>query len=127
MSSLTCEKVYFEGFATIMDSMTALFRAIKKWHPETRVEMAKLETINWIIDCLEAADLDEKNRRTLIEEAYKRGRMSDMIIDTYKKGGRLHQGMEKGLCWLCVGGNLQQKSNLLREKEEMAKSKSCLI
>ena len=91
------------------------------------MEMAKLETINWIIDCLEAADLDEKNRRTLIEEAYKRGRMSDMIIDTYKKGGRLHQGMEKGLCWLCVGGNLQQKSNLLREKEEMAKSKSCLI
>lgn len=90
MSALICEKVYYEGFTTVMDIMAALFRAIKKWRPEARVEMAKLETINWMIDCLEEADLNEGNRRMLIEEVYKRGKISDMIMETYKKGGKLH-------------------------------------
>lgn len=58
MSSLICEREYYEGFTTIMDNMAALFRAIKKWNPEARVEMAKLETINWMIDCLVEADLE---------------------------------------------------------------------
>lgn len=123
MSALICEKVYYEGFKTVMEIMAGLFRAIKKWKTEPRVEMAKLETIDWMIDCLEEADLDERNRRALIEEVYKRGKMSDMIMETYQKGGKIHQGMEKGICWLCVGGNLQQRNNLMREKEAIAKSK----
>lgn len=93
MGSLTCEKAYYEGFTKLMDMMAALFRAIKKWNPEARVEMAKVETIDWMIDCLEEADLNERNRKTMIEEIYKRGKMSDMIMETYKKGGKLHQGV----------------------------------
>lgn len=52
MASLACEKVYNEGFTVVISTITDLFRAIKKWNSEARVEMAKLETINWIIDCL---------------------------------------------------------------------------
>lgn len=53
--------------------------------------------------------------------------MSDMIMETYNKGRKSHQGIEKEICWLCSEGNVQQRNNLLSEKETMAKSKAYLI
>lgn len=49
--------------------------------------------------------------------------MSDMILETYNKGGQSHQGVDNMPCWLCSGEDMQQSNNLLREKEMMAKSK----